>query len=504
MSHTPGAAGGAPLLRVAARPGEGRALAAAARETVDGGDVRVVETGPTGLEVPEPLALATAGGRTAFLPDPDGSTVRGAVEELAAGELPGGTWTVDHDPGRRTLPQPVAGPLSVGRRRVLGPCGWVDPTAPADYAFVSPDRDAGDCPVDLLGRGRGDAVADESASDAWERARESEGDPVVVVNAHETDDRPRADRTLLAGAPLTVFDGAAAVAAHVGATDLVVYLAAGDDLLAERVREAADAATATLPVEPQVVAGPDEYRAGAPTCALEAMEGADRIEPRLQPPTPAEHGLHGRPTVVHTPRTLAQVRAALAEPARFDPDATDPGTRLVTVTGDVAAPATVELPPGATLDAASEAVDLEGAYKMACVGGPLGGLTRSLEVAVGARSLAAAGLGTDGVVELLTERRCVVAAAGRRARFASEENSGRCVPGREGTEQLTALLRDVYGRDYEPETIRELGRVMRASANCRIGAHAPRPAMTAMETFGAEVRAHAEGRCPAGVCGVDR
>jgi NADH-quinone oxidoreductase subunit F len=121
-----------------------------------------------------------------------------------------------------------------------------------------------------------------------------------------------------------------------------------------------------------------------------------------------------------------------------------------------------------------------------------------------ARSLSAAGLGTDGVVELLTDRRCVVAAAGRRARFASEENSGRCVPGREGTEQLTALLRDASRGDYEPEAVRELGRVMRRSANCRIGAHAPRPAMTAMEALGAEFRAHAEGRCPAGVCEVGR
>ena len=500
MSHTSGAVGGAPLLRVAARPGEGRAVAATARGTVDD-DVRVVETGPTGIEGLEPLVLATAGGRTAFLPDPDESTVREAVGELAAGSAPEGTWTVDHDPDPRTLPQPAEGPLSVGDRRVLGACGWVDPTAPSDHDFVSPDRDAGDCPDGLLGRGRGDAVADEPAGDAWERARGSEGDPVVVVNGHETDDRPRADRTLLAGAPLGVLDGAAAVAAHVGATDLLVYLAEGDDLLAERVREAADAATAELPDEVQVVAGPDEYRAGAPTCALEAMEGADRIEPRLQPPTPAEHGLYGRPTVVHTPRTVAQVRAALA--GAFD-GGRDPGTRLVTVTGDVAAPATVELEPDGELAEARVAVDLRGESKLACVGGPLGGFTRSLDVGPDARSLSAAGLGTDGVVELLTERRCVVAAAGRRARFASEANSGRCVPGREGTEQLASLLRDVYDGDYEAEKIRELGRVMRASANCQTGARAPRPAMTAMEAFGAEFRAHAEGRCPAGVCGVDR
>lgn len=501
MSHTPGATADAPVLRVAAHPGGGE-VAATAREAA--GDARVVETGPTGIEGAEPMVLATAGGQTSFLPDPNRETVREAVEELSSGDLPAGGWRVDHDPDRRTLPQPAAGPLSVGKRRVLGPCGWVDPTAPTDHPFVSPDRDAGDCLAGLLGRGRGDAVADEPARGAWERAREAEGEPVVVVNGHETDGRPRADRTLLAGAPLTVLDGAAAVAAHVGATELVVYLADGDQRLAELVREAADSAAEQLPAEFQVVTGPDEYRAGAPTCALEAMEGADRIEPRLQPPTPAEHGLYGRPTVVHTPRTVAQVRAALAEPERFDSRTRDPGTRLVTVTGDVAAPATVELEPGSRLREARAAVDLEGPYKMACVGGPLGGLTRDLSVGPGARSLAAAGLGTDGVVELLTERRCVVAAAGQRARFASEANSGRCVPGREGTEQLTALLQDISEGDYDAEKTRELGRVMRRSANCRIGAHAPRPAMTALDAFGAEVRAHAEGHCPAGVCEVDR
>ena len=500
MRSADGAVGRSPLVRVAATPGHGETVLTAVR---DAADVPVVATGPTGIEAWEPLMLATRNGRTAFLADPEPSTARAAVETLADGDLPTdpADAVVEHDPDAAALPVPDDDPLAVGRRAALAPCGWVDPVAPDDLSLAATSEWDADAVDGLLGRGRGDAVANDSVVDAWETVRETDGKPVVVVNANEANDEPRADRTLLAGVPLAVLDGAAAVAEHVGATDLVVYLNEADRALERRVRAAVDAAADALPVSPQVVAGPDSHRAGAPTAALEALEGADRIEPRLQPPTPAEHGLYGRPTAVHTPRTVAQVRRALLSPDEFDSEAADPGTRLVTVTGDVAAPATVELPPTARLDAAREAVETDGAFKTACVGGVLGGFTRDLDLAPTADALRAAGLGTDGVLELLNEERCVVATAGERARFAAEENSGRCVPGREGTTQLVELLREVYDGRVPTDEIDELGRVMARSSNCQTGAHAPRPVRTALAAFEPEFRAHADGRCVAGTCG---
>lgn len=503
MSPPAGAVSNSPRLRVSARPStpHRERLVDAARKAA--GDISIVETGPTGIEEMEPLVMATVRGRTAFFATPDESLVRTISERIVEGTVPtdGSDAVVEHDGDQLSLPIPAEGPLAVGRRCVLGPCGWMDPIDPDDYDIVSTDHDAGGTvDVGLLGRGRGDAVADEPAATAWNQARTADGDPVVVVNGHETDDRPRADRTLLAGAPLSVLDGVAAIAEYIDATDVVVYLNEREDHLARRVRRAAETAADTLPIDPEVVAGPDEYRAGAPTAALEALEGAPRIEPRLQPPPPAEYGLYGRPTVIHTPRTLAQVRLALADPDVFDRASADPGTRLVTVTGDVDAPATVELPRGADLNAVQDAVTLDGSFKMACVGGVFGGLTRQLALAPTARSLSAAGLGTDGVVELLNDDRCMVATVGQRARFAAEENSGRCVPGREGTKQLTELLRDIYDGRYETDKIRELASVMRRSANCQIGMHAPRPVTSAMDEFDPEFRAHADGRCPSGTC----
>ncbi|ELY55158.1 NADH-ubiquinone oxidoreductase-F iron-sulfur binding region domain-containing protein [Natronococcus jeotgali] len=486
------------------------------RSAVD--DAAVLETGPTGIRAFEPLVSVTRDDRTALYPSPAAERLESLVETLERGRLPteDAAAVVDHDPAPASLPTPESGPLSVGRRRVLGRCGWIEPaTVPderaAELALEEPEeawarvREPG-----LLGRGRGDWCADEPLVDEWDRAVDAasdDRDPVVVVNANDSDARNETDRTLLEGAPGEVLDGALAVAELVGAEDVVVYCNEADDGARERVREAARAAEERLEElgresAPEVVVGPNRYIAGEPTMALEAMEGTDRLEARLRPPSPAEHGLYGRPTIVHTPRTVAQLRRAMLRPDEFDDDDADPGTRLLTATGDVDAAATVELPTGGSLEDVREAVDVEGRFKMACVGGQFGGFTRSLAHSPSAPALEGAGLGTEGAVELLNDDRCVLATAGRRANFAMEENCGRCVTCREGSKQLTNMLRDIYGGEYQDATIRELTRVMGETSICRFGRSAVRPAVTGMSEFEREVAAHAEGRCPSGECEI--
>ncbi|RDI71344.1 NADH-ubiquinone oxidoreductase-F iron-sulfur binding region domain-containing protein [Halopelagius longus] len=470
-------------------------------------DVTVVETGPTGADRWEPLVLCTLDGRTAYHPSCDGSRAKRLVETLESGSLPtdGAAAVVEHGDSPDSLPTPEDGPLSVGRRRVLARCGWAaaddapDPVPVADAESVH-ERVA---EVGLLGRGRGDAHRDEPIADAWETAREEDGDPVVVVNANDRDPRSHADPLLLESDPASVVEAAALTADAVGATDVVVYTTA-DEFLRRRVREAVDALIEEdrLDARPQVVAGPDRYIAGEPTIALEALEGSDRIEARLTPPSPAVHGLYGRPTLVHTPRTFAQVRLALSNPEAFDPDDADPGTRLVSVTGDVDSPATVELPTGGSMSAVRDAVEFEGSPKMAVVGGQFGGFTTHLDHTISSPALDAANLGTEGIVELFDEDKCPVATAGKRARFAQDENCGRCAPCREGTKQLVNLLREVYDGDYDDDMIRELARTMRATSTCGFGRSAGRTVDTAMNAFETEFRVHADGRCPAGECQV--
>lgn len=496
----------------------GRDILQTARGASEAVDVR--EVGSTGLPAIEPLVLVTNGGETAYHPFPSENDVRTLVEQAESGDIsaPAATWVVTHDTDVETLPIPADGPLAVGSRRILGRCGWVDP-----HAGVPPEASAtefaGDAPeearrqldeIGLLGRGRGDASQDEPLATELGTVRETSGDPVIVVNANESDRRNLTDRLLLEGDSAAVVDGLLAVAAIVGCDpeDSVVYTNETDDLARRRIRRSLHAAVTDLDGEgdatPQIVSGPDEYIAGEFTMALEALEGNDRLEARLRPPGPARHGLYGRPTVVATPRTLAQIRTALLDPDAFDADDSDPGTRLFTVTGDVASGATVEFPTGASLSAVRDAVDVQGQFKMASVGGRFGGFTRSLDQTVSSLGLQNADLGTEGVIELFDQETCPVAVTGELARFASEENCGRCFPGREGTKQLLHLLRDVYDGEYEDDQIRELTRTMGNSSLCAFGESAARSVGTAIDRFETEFRAHANGRCPSGACeGVD-
>jgi NADH-quinone oxidoreductase subunit F len=475
----------------------------------------VVEVGPTGVDGLSPLVLATHEGETAFVPRCSIEHAQSIAATLDDGTLPDDAETVvGHASDTATLPTPQTGPLGIGSRHALASCGWSVPASIADYTesrenglltahFMGDSETVREYIMasGLRGRGRGDMSTDAPIADNWKTVREATGDPVVVVNGNETDDHAAGDCLLLESAPLTVLDPALAAAHALDATAVVVHVNETETVAHERMEEAVDALTDATDtgISISVVAGPDEYKAGEPTMALEVLEGNHRIEARRGPPGPNTHGLDGRPTLIHTPRTFAQVGRVL------DGDdlvgaSSDPGTRLFTIAGDVAVPATVELSTGATLDAALPAVDTQNGQKAACVGGVFGGLTRSLDVPASAPGLNGAHLGTNGVMELLDDSTCTVALAGERAKFAREENCGRCVPCREGSKQLVELLRDVYSGEYKDGMLRELTRVMRDTSLCGFGHDAARPVTTAMEEFETEFNAHARGRCPTGAC----
>lgn len=483
----------APTARVAVGDVAGRDVdvLAVARRHAD--RTRVLETGPTGA-AGSPHVYATVDGRTALYGSVTETTIErivlaaeedrlltGEAEAIAVGEEP---------------PTPETGPLAVGTPRVLTGFGWHAPDAiPNPVApEVRDDSEAALATVErvgLRGRGRADVAADEPLAEYWNRTRDADGDPVLVVHANDADPETDADRLCGVSAAGRVWDAASAVASIVGAEDIVAFAPAEDDLLADRLEAVG---------EWQLARADSSFRVGEPTMALEALEGNDRIEARRRPPGPEEWGLYGRPTLVHTPRTLLQLAELWRNPEAFDPEATDPGTRLVTVSGDVPESATVELSTGAPLSRALDAVESPDSARYA-VGGRFGGLTRTLDTPVSAPAMAAAGLGTEGAIEVLSTDRCIVATVGERAAFAREENCGRCVPCREGSKQLHESLREVYDGAFDASEVRELARTMRTTSLCAFGEAAARPVKTALSEFETEFRAHAKGRCPAGACG---
>jgi len=456
-------------------------------EVPDG--VTAATVGPTGVGAVDPLVTVTEGGRTTLHTGCAPEETR-AIADAAGDGLPTdrADAVVEYDPDEVRFPATDL-PGFEHDRRVLAGCGWRRPASADDHEAAGGFADADEAwnvADEVRGRGWGDWSQDAPLAGTWEAARDAEGSVAVVVNAHGS----VADALLLSSVPFEVLEGADVAAETLGADAVVVYVSGADERALQRARAAAEAyPDPAAPMD--VVAGPPDYRAAEPTMAIEAIEGNHRLEARLRPPGPEEVGLHGRPTLVHTARTFAHLAVGLREGTA--------DSRLVTLTGDVDAPATVELPESDHIATALDAAGADG-YKAACVGGRFGGLTSTLEVAPDPETLADSGLGTEGTVEILGDGRCIVEFVGQRARFAAEENCGRCVPCREGTTQLADLLGEVYDGEYERETLTELQRVMRTTSICEFGVTAGRPTRTAMENFETEFEAHADGRCPAGVC----
>ncbi|WP_348610234.1 NADH-ubiquinone oxidoreductase-F iron-sulfur binding region domain-containing protein [Halobaculum rarum] len=511
-------------VRVAFDGPDGRAVLEAARRAADaaadpeGPPIETLAVGSPGT-VHLPLVAVTREGRTAVHRSVDPNDAAGLVSILADGGLPvdGATAVVDHDPAPDDFPV-GDGPLSAGTRRTLRGAGWTDPTtfeSPATLGAGALDTVS---EIGLRGRGWGDARQDEPLAEGWRDARDADGDPVVVINGLDADPKADGDRLLLGSLPGRAVAGAVVAASAVDAEDIVAVLPEDDPVVAERVRTVGDRVAAETDLTVEVVGADGDYMTAEHTAVLESVEGNDRIEARRRPPGPETWGLFERPTLVHTPRTLAAVERAVADPERLDADAADPGTRLVTVVGPERR--TVELPTDASLSRAlvedefgGEPIDgdegAEGTGEtgsseaFACVGGQFGGLTRDLDTPASAPALRGVGLGTNGSIEPFVEGSeggCPVVVAGRRMRVAREENCGRCVPCRTGSVRAHELLREVYAGAFAESRLRELARTMGRTSLCGFGADAARPLATALDEFAADLRAHADGRCPAGVC----
>ncbi|GAA0258540.1 NADH-ubiquinone oxidoreductase-F iron-sulfur binding region domain-containing protein [Halobaculum roseum] len=510
----------ATTVRVAFDAPEGRAALEAARRAADaasdpdGPPIETLAVGSPGT-VHLPLVAVTRGGRTVVHRSVDPNEAASLVSLLADGgdDLPvdGAAAVVDHEPAPEDFPV-GDGPLSAGTRRTLRGAGWTDPTGFESPAVLGADALATVSDLGVRGRGWGDARQDEPVAEGWREARDADGDPVVVINGLDADPKADGDRLLLGSLTGRVVAGAVVAASAVDAGEVVAVVPEDDPIVADRVRSVADRVADETDLTVELVSVDADYMTAEHTAVLESLEGNDRIEARRRPPGPEAWGLFERPTLVHTPRTLAAVERAIADPDALDADAADPGTRLVTVVGPERR--TVELPTDSSLSralaagefgdrATGESEGTGGSGAFACVGGQFGGLTRDLDTPASAPALRGAGLGTNGSIEPFaagTDGGCPVVVAGRRMRVAREDNCGRCVPCRTGSVRAHELLRDVYAGEFAESRLRELARTMERTSLCGFGTDAARPLATALDEFAADLRAHADGRCPAGVC----
>lgn len=335
--------------------------------------------------------------------------------------------------------------------------------------------------------------------------------PIAVVNAVEGEPGSLKDRTLLEALPHLVLDGAAAAAAAVGAEEIIVCVCESAHAAHASVTHAINERRRAGAREPRwhVASVPVGYVTGHESALISFLNGR-APKPTFTPPMPFERGVRQRPTLVNNPETLAHIALIARHGAEWfralgTPE--HPGSALVTLAGQVAAPGVYEIEHGSSLSSLIDAAGgLTDEIRAVLIGGYAGSWVdgshlNALALADDELAPYGARLGM-GVVVLLGTSHCGLAETARVARWLAQESAGQCGPCKYG---LDALARTLEGALHgiaelpDPDHRRRLAHVMsvvRGRGACSHPDGTVRFVGSAVEVFAPELADHMQhGRC---------
>ncbi|HWR23446.1 MAG TPA: NADH-ubiquinone oxidoreductase-F iron-sulfur binding region domain-containing protein, partial [Feifaniaceae bacterium] len=420
-------------------------------------------------------------------------------------------------------------------RLVLGHCGNADATSIHEYmglggfrAFekalfdMTPDEIVSEISEsNLRGRGGGGFPTGRKWSQVKRQNAEKK---YIVCNGDEGDPGAFMDQSVMEGDPLRMLEGMMIAGLACGATEGYIYVRAEYPMAVSRLRAAIDQATELGLLGKNILGSGFDFTiqisrgAGAFVCgegsALTASIEGKRGMPRVKPPRTVEHGLFHMPTVLNNVETFANVPLIIENGAQWyrsiGPE-NSPGTKAFALTGNIKNTGLIEIPMGTTLkevifDIGGGMRD-GGEFKAVQIGGPSGGcLTKEhLGLPLDFDSLLKAGamIGSGGLVVMGNDT-CMVEVARFFMNFTQNESCGKCVPCREGTKRMLAILERIVagnGEDGDIDLLLELADTISATALCGLGKTAPSPVVSTIKYFREEYEEHIlHKRCPAKSC----
>jgi NADH-quinone oxidoreductase subunit F len=422
------------------------------------------------------------------------------------------------------------------KRLVFGNNGSIDPTSIEDYLAVggykalskalqmTPEviiaevKKAG-----LRGRGGGGFPT----ATKWESTRNAPGGTrYVICNADEGDPGAYMDRSLIEGNPHSVIEGMIIGAYAIGSSQGYIYIRNEYPLAVQHVRTAIEQTEAMGLLGKDILGSGFEFNirinrgggafiCGESTALMASLEG--RVgEPRAKYIHTSEQGLWGQPTNLNNVETWANVPIIINNGADWYGKIgtkNSKGTKIFSLVGNITNTGLVEVPMGITL---REIIyDLGGGipkgrnFKAVQTGGPSGGVIPEslLDLPVDFDELDRAGsmMGSGGMI-VMDDKTCMVDVAKYFVSFLEGESCGKCLPCREGLQQMRDILTRITegnGKKGDIALLEELASVLQDSALCALGQQAPNPVLSTLKHFRDEYETHIkEKKCPAGVCKI--
>jgi NADH-quinone oxidoreductase subunit F len=349
--------------------------------------------------------------------------------------------------------------------------------------------------------------------------RQYQGTKYIVCNSDEGEPGTFKDRDILRYNPHIVLEGMLIAGYATGSSAAYNYIHGEIWDEFERCEEALEEARAAGYVGRNILGsdfsfelynhhGYGAYICGEETALLESLEGKKGM-PRFKPPFPASYGLYGKPTTINNTETFAAVPWIILNGGEAFLNLGRPnngGTKIFSVSGDVARPGNYEVKLGTPFPALLEmAGGMRGGKKLkACIPGgssmPVLPADIMMKTDMDYDSIAKAGsmLGSGAVI-IMDETRCMVRSLLRLSYFYYEESCGQCTPCREGTGWLYRVVDRIErgkGRAEDLALLTDVSDNIQGRTICALGDAAAMPVKAFIKHFRDEFMHHIEhGKC---------
>ena len=342
--------------------------------------------------------------------------------------------------------------------------------------------------------------------------RQFNGQKYLVCNSDEGEPGTCKDRDILEFNPHIVIEGMAIAAYAMGISVGYNYIHGEIFQTYERFEVALDEARAAgflgeriqgsdFSFQLHAAHGFGAYICGEETALLESLEGK-KGQPRFKPPFPASFGVYGKPTTINNTETFAAVpwiirNGGAAYLACGKPN--NGGTKIFSISGDVALPGNYEIPMGTPFAKLLELAGgvQGGALKAVIPGGssaPVLPASIMMDITMDYDAIAKAGsmLGSGAVI-VLNDTRCMVKSLQRLSAFYMHESCGQCTPCREGTGWLSRMVDRIeqgHGKPSDMDLLDNVAENIMGRTICALGDAAAMPVRGMLKHFRAEFEHH--------------
>ncbi|AMC10482.1 hypothetical protein Lupro_04090 [Lutibacter profundi] len=318
----------------------------------------------------------------------------------------------------------------------------------------------------------------------------------IICNADEGEPGTFKDKALLIDFPGLVIEGMIIAAFVVGANEGIIYLRGEYKYLLSKIEKTIDEfyknnflgknilGITNLNFDLKVELGAGAYVCGEETALIESLEGK-RGEPRIRKYFPTDVGYLGKPTIVNNVETLANA-ARIVELGTnyFQNIGTDKskGTKLLSISGDVAKPGIYEVEWGITVKELLRLCQATSPNYVQ-ITGPSGECINESEFD---RKICNEDLVCGGAIMVFNKFRSIIQILENFTKFFKSESCGICTPCRAGNQILFEKIQKLKKglcTATDLQEIKDWGNIMKLTSRCGLGKTSSNTFSTAIEKF---------------------